>query len=83
MRGVESINEGIENIKLKIMLHPCKKVLEVLEYMCACMRACMRVYACVCVRVCACVVVEAFKVQGGSSALGGVGDSVVAPRFCL
>jgi hypothetical protein len=42
MRGVESINEGIENIKLKIMLHPCKKVLEVLEtYAC--------VYACVCV----------------------------------
>jgi hypothetical protein len=46
---------------------------------CACV-----VCACVCVVVVVVVVaVAAFKVQGGNSALGVVGDSVVAPRFCL
>ena len=43
MRGVESINEGIENIKLKIMLHPCKKSVRGVR------NICVRVCACVCV----------------------------------
>lgn len=56
MRGVESINEGIENIKLIIMLHPCKKSVRgvriyVCVYACVCVRVCAYACVCVCVRV--------------------------------